>query len=122
MPDHPIISIVDDDQGVRESLKMLIDSIGLDAKGFASAEEFLESGSLSDSTCLILDVQLPGMSGIELQVKLSDLGSLLPIIFITAYPDQRAREQAIRAGAIRFLDKPFSSDELLSAFQAANLL
>jgi len=120
--DHPIISVVDDDQDVRESLEMLIDSIGLEAKIFSSAEEFLDSGILADSTCLILDVQLPGMSGIELQAKLSDLGCQVPIIFITAHSNLMTRERALRAGAIQFLDKPFSSDALLSAIEAAQSL
>lgn len=122
MSDHPIISVVDDDQDVRESLEMLIDSIGLEAKIFSSAEEFLDSGILADSTCLILDVQLPGMSGIELQAKLSDLGCQVPIIFITAHSNLMTRERALRAGAIQFLDKPFSSDALLSAIEAAQSL
>ena len=101
---------------------MLIDSIGLEAKIFSSAEEFLDSGILADSTCLILDVQLPGMSGIELQAKLSDLGCQVPIIFITAHSNLMTRERALRAGAIQFLDKPFSSDALLSAIEAAQSL
>lgn len=115
MPDAPLILIVDDDRSVRESLKMLFESIGFAADIYDSAEELLQSAHLPDSACLILDMRLPGMSGLDLQSRLKDEGSHVPIIFITAHPDERARKQALRAGAAGFFHKPFSSDDLLSA-------
>ena len=106
-----MITIVDDDESVRESTKALVRSLGYDARAFASAEEFLDS-SLDDSSCLILDVQMKGLSGIELQEILIAQGRRTPIIFVTAFPNERTRDQALNAGAIGFLSKPFSDEKL----------
>jgi FixJ family two-component response regulator len=110
----PMITIVDDDEFVRESTKSLVRSLGYNARAFASAEEFLDS-SLDDISCLILDVQMKGLSGIELQQILIAQGRRTPIIFVTAFPDERTRHRAIAAGAIGFLSKP-CSDEKLTKF------
>ena len=106
-----MITIVDDDESVRESTKSLVRSLGYDARAFASAEEFLDS-SLDETSCLILDVQMKGLSGIELQEILIAKGRRTPIIFVTAFPNERTRHQALNAGAIGFLSKPFSDEKL----------
>jgi FixJ family two-component response regulator len=105
--DVPLISIVDDDDTVRGATESLVRSLGFESRTFASAEAFLQSSSLPETRCLILDVQMPNMSGIELQERLSELGFEIPIIFITAYPDDGVRQRALQAGAIAFLLKPF---------------
>ena len=107
----PMITIVDDDEAVRESTKSLVRSLGYNAYAFASAEEFLDS-KLDDCSCLILDVQMKGISGVELQSRLVAQGRRTPIIFVTAFPDERTRERAIDAGAIGFLYKPVSNEKL----------
>ena len=109
-----IVSIVDDDLSVRESLKMLFESAGFDAEIFASAEEFLSAGHLAESACLVLDVQLPGISGIELQNRLRADGNKITVIFITAHPDDHIRQLAINDGATSFFPKPFSGSDLLA--------
>ena len=114
IPD-PLISIVDDDEGVRQALKSLIDSVGFRAEVFDSGEEFLTSPYLSQTDCLITDVRMPGMSGLELQERLSADGCSIPIVFISAHEDKEARARGLRAGAIDFLQKPFSEDSLLGA-------
>jgi FixJ family two-component response regulator len=119
MPRIPLISIVDDDEAPRRSLDNLIRSAGLRARGFASAEAFLESNQLGETDCLILDVRIPGMSGLELQRQLAQANSNLPIIFITAHGDRDQRTQALEAGAVAFLYKPFYDEELLQAINAA---
>ena len=101
-----LISIVDDDDLVRFAVESLVRSLGLAAHTFASAESFLQSSSVAETRCLILDVQMPGMSGLELQAHLARLGSEIPIIFITAYPDETVKARALNAGAICFLHKP----------------
>ena len=106
-----MITIVDDDESVRESTKALVRSFGYNARVFASAEEFLDA-NLDDTSCLILDVQMKGLSGVELQKLLIAQGRRTPIIFVTAFPDERTRNQALDAGAIGFLSKPFSDDKL----------
>jgi FixJ family two-component response regulator len=103
----PLISIVDDDDTVRAATESLVRSLGFETRTFASAESFLQSSSLQATRCLILDVQMPNMSGIELQERLSDLGFEIPIIFVTAYPDEAVRQRAMEAGADAFLLKPF---------------
>jgi FixJ family two-component response regulator len=105
--DIPLISIVDDDDTVRAATETLVRSLGLETRTFASAESFLQSSSPLETRCLILDVQMPNMSGIELQDRLSKLGFEIPIIFITAYPDEAVRQRALQAGAVGFLLKPF---------------
>ena len=114
IPD-PLISIVDDDDSVRQALKSLIDSVGFRAEVFDSGEKFLNSPVLSQTDCLIADVRMPGMSGLELQDRLSAAGRSIPIVFISAHDDREARARGLRAGAIDFLQKPFSEDSLLGA-------
>ena len=116
-----MISIVDDDESVRESTKTLVRSFGYNAWAFASAEEFLNS-DLAATKCPILDVHMKGLSGIDLQQRLIAEGRRTPIIFMTAFPDERIRRDALDAGAIAFLSKPFSVDKLSSCieFSACN--
>src|SRR5262245_37230727 len=108
---NSMISIVDDDESVRESTKALLRSLGHTAHAFASAEEFLSS-NLDDTACLILDVQMKGVSGVELQQRLIAQGRRTPIIFVTAFSDARVRDRVLKAGAIGFLNKPFSNEKL----------
>ena len=115
----PLIAIVDDDESVREAIESLLKSFGFKAEVFASAEEFLNSDHLAEAQCLILDVRMPGMSGLELQRKLAAAGSRIPIVFITAHGDEETQAQALGAGALAFLRKPFSEEALLSAVQTA---
>ena len=115
----PLISIVDDDDSVRESVRSLIRSVGFRAQTFASAEEFLRSTWLSDTDCLILDVRLPGIGGLDLQRQLWIGNQAIPIVFISAHGDDCARMQGLRAGAVDFLDKPFSEEALLKALDSA---
>ena len=110
-----VVSVVDDDKAVRDALGNLLESVGLSVEPFASAEEFVESDDVNNRACLILDVQLPRMSGLELQHHLSTKSDRLPIIFITAHANDEVRSRALQAGAVSFLYKPFSSEELLSA-------
>src|SRR5262249_38320203 len=119
MPGVPIISIVDDDDAVRSSLDDLIRSIGFRTQGFASAEAFLNSNGACDTECLILDVRMPGMSGLDLQRQLVATNRQIPIIFITSHADDEARARALAAGAVAFLYKPFREEELLNAIDAA---
>jgi FixJ family two-component response regulator len=114
-----IVCVVDDDFSVRDSTQRLIRSFGFRAKAFASAEEFENAGNLDEAACLILDVQMPGMSGIQLQRQLASRRREIPIIFITAYEDDVVRAQAIREGAVAFLIKPFSEEVLLDAIHTA---
>jgi FixJ family two-component response regulator len=115
------IAIVDDDWAMREAIKTLVETVGLSAEGFSSAEEFLSSQHAQDSKCLILDVRMPGMSGIELQRRLSKDNCRIPIIFITAYDSEIERARAVEAGAIDFLQKPFDEQALFNAIQSALL-
>jgi FixJ family two-component response regulator len=114
-----IISVVDDDDSVRESLQCLIRSFGFAVEAFASAEEFLKSDHLRDTRCLILDVRMPGMNGIELQRRLVASHYVIPVIFITAHGDETARSHAMRDGAVAYLLKPFSEEALLNAIHTA---
>jgi FixJ family two-component response regulator len=106
LTENSLISIVDDDDGIRGAIEALVRSLGLATRTFASAEAFLQSSSVAETRCLILDVHMPGMSGLELQDHLSRLGSEIPIIFITAYPDETIKARALSAGALCFLHKP----------------
>jgi FixJ family two-component response regulator len=119
MPRIPLISIIDDDEAIRRSLDDLIRSAGLRALGFSSAEAFLQSNQLSEIDCLILDLCLPGMSGLELQRQLAEDNFDLPIIFMTAHESGDRRRQAIEAGAVTFLNKPFEEADLLNAIDIA---
>ena len=114
-----LISIVDDDESIRESTKGFVRSLGYEAAAFASAEEFLQSDSVGSTSCLITDVQMPGLSGIDLQRGLIAQGVQMPTIFITAFPEEEARARAMNAGALGYLSKPFSEDSLLRCLSAA---
>ena len=114
-----LIAIVDDDQSVQSALQDLIESEGLSALCFGSAEEFLDSGAQNEAGCLIADIRMPGMSGIELQGKLKANRCRIPIIFITAHGDAKMRIQAMRDGAVEFLTKPFDNAVLLETVHAA---
>ena len=116
---NKLIVIVDDDQSVQSALQELIEADGLSAKCFASAEGFLGSGLQRQTACLITDIRMPGMSGLELQAKLKADGYKIPIIFITAHGDARVRIQAMREGAAEFLMKPFDDQILLKRVRAA---
>ncbi len=113
------ISIVDDDASIREALKSLMRSVRFDVEAFASAEEFLASERVNDTACLILDVNLPGMSGFELQRHLHAEHRGIPIIFITAHADEASRQRALKSGAVEFLSKPVRRDPLFKAIQSA---
>jgi FixJ family two-component response regulator len=115
----PLISIVDDDESMRESTKGLVRSLGYQAATFASAEEFLQSERVNDTSCLIADVQMPGLSGIDLQSCLIARGVRMPTILITAFPEEGARRRAMTAGAVGYLDKPFSEESLLKCLDTA---
>jgi FixJ family two-component response regulator len=114
-----LIAIVDDDQSVQSALQDLIESEGLSTLCFGSAEEFLDSGAQNEAGCLIADIRMPGMSGIELQGKLKADRCRIPIIFITAHGDAKMRIQAMRDGAVEFLTKPFDNAVLLETVHAA---
>ena len=114
-----LVAIVDDDESVRRALQGLMKAVGLPAKAYASAEEFLNSGEQNQTACLITDIRMPGMSGIELQAKLNAEHCRIPTIFITAHGDSRLRMQALRSGAVEFLAKPFNDDLLLENVRAA---
>jgi FixJ family two-component response regulator len=114
-----MIAIVDDDEAIRKALRSLVRSLGYVSNVFASAEEFLQSPRLNEMSCLISDVQMPGMNGIELQSRLKVLDCNTPVIFVTAFPDERNRALALEAGAIAFLEKPFEGRALIQLIQAA---
>lgn len=114
-----LVAIVDDDDLVRDALGGLMKEAGFSAQAFASAEEFLNSGEQQHTACLITDIRMPGMSGLELQSKLNQDHHKIPIIFITAQGDEKMRMQALRAGAVEFLTKPFQDDALLESVRAA---
>ena len=118
MDSLPLISVIDDDDSVRESLQGLIRSVGFAVEVFASAEEFLQSDYLHQTHCLILDVRMPGMNGLELQRELTDTHCEIPVIFITAHGNESARTQALKNGAVDYLCKPFSEDALLNAIRS----
>jgi FixJ family two-component response regulator len=114
-----LVAIVDDDRSVQRALKDLMESAGLSARCFGSAEEFLESDQRNQTASLVADIRMPGMSGLELQARLKADGSRIPIIFITAHGDAKMRMQAIKAGAEEFLSKPFDDEVLLEKVRAA---
>jgi FixJ family two-component response regulator len=114
-----IVAIVDDDESVRSALQGLMKAAGLTVKAFASAEAFLNSGQQHHTACLIADIRMPGMSGLELQARLNSENCRIPTIFITAHGDTTMRMQALRAGAVEFLAKPFNDDVLLENIKAA---
>ena len=115
----PTVFIVDDDRGVRQAVQDLVESVGLRAESFATGQEFLNKKRTSDPSCLVLDVRLPQMSGLDFQRKLADLGIQIPIIFITAHGDIPMSVRALKSGAVEFLTKPFRDQDLLDAIQQA---
>jgi len=117
----PLVTVIDDDESVRESLPYLLRECGFSAAAFSSAEEFLTSDCLEKARCLILDMAMPGMSGLELQHELARSGRNIPIVFITANRDETIRLLALKRGAIDYLFKPFSETVLLEAINAAFL-
>ena len=114
-----VISIVDDDKSVREATKGLVRSLGYSVVTFGSAEEFLESEHVTATACLITDVMMPGLSGAELQDRLIADGHRMPVIFVTAFPDERLQRQVLESGAIGYLPKPFTEDRLIECIDAA---
>jgi FixJ family two-component response regulator len=114
-----LIAIVDDDKSVQSALQDLVESEGLSTLCFGSAEQFLDSGAQRNAACLIADMRMPGMSGLELQAKLKADRCRIPIIFITAHGDAKMQTQALREGALKFLAKPFDNTVLLEALHAA---
>jgi FixJ family two-component response regulator len=114
-----MVAIVDDDDLMRSALQGLLKSVGLPAQAFASAEDFLKSGQQHQVGCLVADIRMPGMSGLELQAKLNADHCRIPTIFITAHGDEKMRMQALRAGAVEFMAKPFDDGALLESVRAA---
>jgi FixJ family two-component response regulator len=114
-----MISIIDDDVSMRNATRRLVKSLGLNADTFASAEEFLESDRVNDTACVITDMQMPGLSGAELQRLLIAQGVNTPIIFITAFPEESLRRRALDAGAVGFLSKPFDEGRLINCLKTA---
>ena len=119
MSELPRISVVDDDESVGEAIKSLLTSLGFGVEVFNSAEDFLNSAELTETACLIADVRMPGMSGLELQRSLINVQIPVPIVFISAHDDGEARSRALEAGAVDFLRKPFSENALLGAIKRA---
>jgi FixJ family two-component response regulator len=115
----PIISIVDDDESVRAAMSSLVRSLGYQSCVFCSAEEFLTSPQLNDTSCVVADVQMPGMSGMELQNALAVRHPHIPVIFITAFPEERIRKRAEAAGAVAFFSKPVDGHALIECLDAA---
>ena len=115
----PLISVVDDDVSVRRSTQRLLRSSGLRAEAFASADDFLQSGRVAETACLLLDVRMPGMDGLELQRRLGESERLVPIVFLSARASEEEERRALRAGAVHFLRKPVSKEALLHAIRAA---
>ena len=113
------VFVIDDDGGMRQAIQDLVESVGLRAEAFATGEEFLEKRRTADASCLVLDVRLPQMSGLEFQQKLAELGVRIPIIFITAHGDIPMSVRALKGGAVEFLTKPFRDQDLLDAIQQA---
>jgi FixJ family two-component response regulator len=114
-----LVVVVDDDESIRGALHDALNSIGLKARSFGSAEEFLDSGLQSETACLITDFHMPGMNGLELQAKLAEHDRRIPIIVITAYGEPTMRALAMKAGAIKVFDKPFDDNVLLETVRAA---
>jgi FixJ family two-component response regulator len=114
-----LVAIIDDDESMREAVQNLLNSVGIRSRSFESAEDFLRSGLQNEIACLISDIRMPGMTGLELQARLVAEGNRIPIIFITAHGNTRMRTQALNAGAIEFLGKPFDDESLLGSVRAA---
>jgi FixJ family two-component response regulator len=119
VPHIPVIAIVDDDESFLQATISFVRSLGYSAAAFPSADAFLNSNAVENTDCLITDLQMPGMSGIELQNYLLAQGHRLPVIFVTAFPETEARGDALRAGAVGFLGKPFGDENLISCLHKA---
>lgn len=119
MPHTPVIAIVDDDESFLQATMSFVRSLGYSAAAFPSADAFLNSNAVENTDCLITDLQMPGMSGIELQNYLLAQGNRVPVIFVTAFPETEARGDALRAGAVGFLGKPFGDESLISCLNKA---
>jgi FixJ family two-component response regulator len=115
----PLISVVDDDESVREAVGGLLKALGFDTKVFASAEDFLRSDHAANTACVITDVHMPAMSGLELQARVADEGHGVPFIFITAFPNDQIRARALKSGAVCFLNKPFTEADLVAGIRSA---
>ena len=115
----PMISIIDDDVWARDGIRELVESLGYGVRTFESAEQFLESSAPDETNCLITDIQMPGLSGLDLQRSLKAQGYRIPVIFITAFPDERRRSNAFDAGAVGFLSKPFGERSLIDCLALA---
>jgi FixJ family two-component response regulator len=114
-----LVSIVDDDESLRRSVKNLLTSVGFQVETFASAEAFLESAHRADTRCVVLDLRMPGMSGLDLLTHLAATGSPIPVVILTAHSDDEARRRMLQAGAVAFLGKPFHGEALLGAVRRA---
>jgi FixJ family two-component response regulator len=114
-----LIAIVDDEEPVRDATKSLVRSLGYHASTFGSADDFLKSEQVHDTSCLITDVQMPGLSGVDLQDRLIARGHCIPIIFMTGYPDDNVRARAMKAGAVCFLNKPLREDHFIGCIEKA---
>ena len=119
MSHTPLVTIIDDDASVRVATESLVRSLGLLTRCFASAEDFLSCPDLDETDCVITDLQMPGLSGLELQTLLRERGHRIPLIMITAFPEDRIREQAMAAGAIGFLAKPFDGQSMVACLDTA---
>ena len=117
--DRPVVSVVDDDESLRRSLRNLLRSVGFGVETFASAEEFLRSAQRENTGCLVLDLRMTGMSGLDLLRHLAVTDSRIPAVILTAHGDEETRRRSLQAGAVAFLDKPFRSDALVDAVRAA---
>jgi FixJ family two-component response regulator len=117
--DRGIVSVIDDDASLRRSVRNLLTSVGFRVQAFASAEEFLESTERANTGCLVLDLRMAGMSGLDLLRHLTVIGSPIPVVILTAHGDDETRQRALRAGAAAFLGKPFRGDALLDAVRTA---
>src|SRR5712691_9002128 len=115
----PTVFVIDDDGGMRQAIQDLVESVGLRAESFATGEEFLKRKRTSDPSCLVLDVRLPQMSGLDFQRRLAETGMQIPIIFVTAHGDVPMSVRALKSGAVEFLTKPFRDQDLLDAIQLA---
>ena len=122
MSEAPLISIVDDDPLARDGIRELVESLGYEAITFTSAEHFLGSDVIAETTCLITDLQMPGLNGLELQEALRSQGYQTPVILITAYPNEKHRKRALDNGAVGFLSKPFEEETLIECLTAASRL
>ncbi|PYN83065.1 MAG: two-component system response regulator [Candidatus Rokuibacteriota bacterium] len=117
--DRPVVSVVDDDESLRRALRNLLRSVGFGVETFASAEEFLRSAQRENTGCLVLDLRMTGMSGLDLLRHLAVADSPIPVVILTAHGDEETRRRSLQAGAVAFLDKPFRSDVLLDAVRDA---